>query len=77
MTGVEQSQEARLFRNLSLIECADAATLAEVLVGPTGRHVVRRLSDTIVVVDHTQVEPILKALRKAGYTPRVSGEGRR
>jgi len=67
---------ARLYRNTSLIECADAATLAEVLAGPAGRHVVRRLSDTVVVVDHTQVEPILKALRKAGYTPRVIGDGR-
>ncbi len=76
MTGIEQFQGARLFRNLSLIECADAATLAEVLAGPAGRHVVRRLSDRVVVVDHTQVEQILKALRKAGYTPRVSGEGR-
>ena len=66
----------RLYRNTTLIECADAATLTEVLAGPTGRHVVRRLSDTVVVVDHTQVEPILKALRKAGYTPRIVGDGR-
>ncbi|CAA9579916.1 MAG: UDP-glucose 4-epimerase [uncultured Thermomicrobiales bacterium] len=72
MSGADQRRGARLYRNLSLIECADAATLAEVLAGPTGRHVVRRLSDTVVVVDHTQVEPILKALSKAGYTPRVS-----
>lgn len=67
---------ARLYRNTSLIACADAATLAEVLAGPAGRHVIRQLSDTVVVVDHTQVEPILKALRKAGYTPRVIGDGR-
>ncbi len=67
---------ARLYRNISLIECADATTLAEVLAGPAGRHVVRQLSDTVVVVDHTQVEPILKALRKAGYTPRIVGDGR-
>jgi EAL domain-containing protein (putative c-di-GMP-specific phosphodiesterase class I) len=67
---------ARLYRNISLIECADAATLAEVLAGPAGRHVVRQLSETVVVVDHTQAEPILKALRKAGYTPRIIGEGR-
>ena len=45
----------------------------QVLAGFAGRHVVRRLGDTVVVVDHAQVEPILKALRKAGYTPRVSG----
>ena len=76
MAGPEQRQAARLYRNLTLIECADAATLSEVLAGPTGQQVVRRLSDTVVVVDHSQVEPILKALRKAGYTPRVSSEER-
>ncbi len=76
MTGPDLRRSARLYRNLSLIECADAATLAEVLAGPTGRHIVRHLSDTVVVVDHSQVEPILKALRKAGYTPRVSSEER-
>jgi hypothetical protein len=64
---------ARLYRNVALIECADAAALGEVLAGVAGRHLVRWLSDTVVVVDHAQVEPILKALRKAGYTPRVSG----
>lgn len=64
---------ARLYRNLALIECADPAALGEVLAGVAGRHVVRRLSETVVVVDHAQVETILKALRKAGYTPRVSG----
>jgi len=70
------ARDARLYRNISLIECADAATLAEVLAGPAGRHIVRQLSDTVVVIDHTQVEPILKALRKAGYTPRIIGDGR-
>ena len=46
------------------------------LAQPTVSGLIRRLSETVVVVDHTQVVPILKALRKAGYTPRVSGEGR-
>jgi hypothetical protein len=76
MTAPDQRRGARVFRNISLIECADAATLAEVLAGPAGQHVVRRLSETVVVVDHSQVEPILKALRKSGYTPRVSSEER-
>lgn len=67
---------ARIFRNVALIECADPAALSEVLAGVAGRHVVRRLSETVVVVDHAQIETILKALRKAGYTPRVSGEER-
>ena len=76
MTVPEQATSARLYRNLSLIECADPTTLAEVLAGPAGRHVVRRLSDTVVVVDHAQVDVILKALRRAGYTPRVTSEER-
>jgi hypothetical protein len=76
MTVPEQATSARLYRNLSLIECADSTTLAEVLAGPAGRHVVRRLSETVVVVDHAQVDTILKALRRAGYTPRVTSEER-
>ena len=68
---------AHLYRNIAIIECADAATLAEVTAGPLGRWVVRRLSGTVVVVDHAQVEQILKALQKGGYTPKVTaGEGR-
>jgi hypothetical protein len=67
---------ARLYRNVALIECADSATLGEVLAGVSGRHVVRRLSDTVVVVDHAHVDTVLKALRRSGYTPRVSGEER-
>ena len=74
MPGTDAAATARLFRNVALVECADAATLREVLAGPTGQHVVRHLSENVVVVDHEQIEPILKALRKAGYTPRVSGE---
>ena len=70
------TNSARLYRNLTLIECADPDTLTEVLAGPAGQHVVRRLSETVVVVDHTQAEAILKALRKAGYTPRVTSEER-
>ncbi len=76
MTEASQPWGARLYRNLSLIECADAATLSEVLAGVAGQHLVRRLSPTVVVVDHSQHEQILKALRKAGYTPRLTGEDR-
>jgi hypothetical protein len=66
---------ARLSRNVALVECADAATLGEVAAGPLGRYIVRRLSDTVVVVDHARVEQILGALRKGGYNPRVSNQG--
>ncbi len=68
---------AQLYRNIAIIECADAATLAEVTAGPLGRWVVRRLSDTVVVVDHAQVEQILNVLQKGGYTPKVTAGERR
>lgn len=67
---------AHLFQNIALLECADAATLAEVRAGPLGRYVVRTLSETVAVVDHAHVDAVLKALRKAGYTPKISGEER-
>ncbi len=63
---------ARLYRNIALIECADEATLAEVSAGPLGRFIVRRLSPTVVVVDHTRADAIIKALQKGGYTPKVT-----
>lgn len=66
---------ARLSRNVALVECADAATLSEVATGPLGRYIVRRLSDTVVVVDHARVEQVLGALRKGGYSPRVINQG--
>lgn len=65
----------RLYRNIALIEFADEALLAEVIAGPLGRHVVRRISETVIVVDHAQVDSIVKALRKGGYTPRVTVTG--
>ncbi len=64
---------AHLYQNLALLECADASTLDEVTAGPLGRYVVRRLSDTIAVVDHAHLDLLVKTLEKSGYTPRVSG----
>ncbi len=68
----DRSPSARLYRNIALIECADEATLAEVSAGPLGRYIVRRLSPTVVVVDHAQGDAIVKALQKGGYTPKVT-----
>lgn len=65
----------RLYRNIALIEFADEALLTEVIAGPAGRHVVRRLSGTVVVVDHAHFDTVVKALQKGGYTPRVTTSG--
>ena len=77
MSPLDPAPSAQLYRNIALIECADAATLAEIAAGPLGRYVVRRLSETVVVVDHAQVDTIIKALHKAGYTPRITAGERR
>lgn len=72
----ETAGVARLSEQVSIVECADEATLDELLAGPLGSHVVRRISDTVAVVDHAHIEALLKGLAKAGYTPSVSGEAR-
>jgi hypothetical protein len=63
-----------LFANVALLECADKATLDEVLGTGLERYVVRRLSETVVVVDHARVEELLKLLRRQGQTPKVTRE---
>ena len=77
MRATDSPPAARLYRGVALVECADAATLAELMAGPLGRYVVRRLSDTVAVVDHAHFEAIVEALRRGGYTPSVRGEGAR
>lgn len=67
---------ARLSEHVAIVECADEATLNELVAGPLGAHVVRRLSETVAVVNHAHIESLLKGLAKAGYTPSVSGEAR-
>lgn len=67
---------ARLSEHVAIVECADEVTLDELLAGPLGPHVVRRLSETVAVVDHAHFELLLKGLARAGYTPSVSGEAR-
>ena len=73
MRATESPPAARLYRGVALVECADAATLAELMAGPLGRYVVRRLSETLAVVDHAHLDLLVKTLEKSGYTPRVSG----
>src|SRR5437764_97237 len=66
MRATESPPAARLYRGAALVECADAATLAELMAGPLGRYVVRRLSDTVAVVDHAHFEAIVEALLAGG-----------
>ena len=56
-----------------LLECADAATLAEALAGIPARFVVWRISETVVALDPEAADEIVAFLRRAGLTPRVVG----
>ncbi len=64
----------KLYANLSIIECVDAQALEQLLGGGLARYVVRRLSETTLVVDHGRLEEILKMLRRQGQTPKVTKE---
>ncbi len=63
-----------LFTNVAIVECADRAALDEALGAGLDRYVVRRLSETTVVVDHERLEAVLKLLRRQGQTPKVTRE---
>ena len=60
-----------LYRNCLLLECADAAALAEALAGIPPRLVVWRVSETVVALDPEAADEIVALLRRAGLTPRV------
>jgi hypothetical protein len=60
-----------LYRNVLLLECADAAALAEALASLPERVVVWRLSATIVALDPEAAEQVVALLQRAGLTPRV------
>lgn len=61
-----------IHHNATLLECASPAILDEVLSATTLKYaVVRRISPTVVLVDHSQVAELVKALTKKGYEPRI------
>lgn len=76
MSHGSPQRQARLFDHVAVVESVDAATMDELLAGPLARHVVRRLTETVVVIDHAYFDPIVAVLNKAGYTPRITDEGR-
>lgn len=74
MPNVTSPPEARLFEHAAVVECADRATLDELLATVLATYVVRRLSETVVVVDHAHLDALIAALGKGGYTPKISAE---
>ncbi|MDB5080251.1 MAG: hypothetical protein JWP00_2175 [Chloroflexi bacterium] len=59
-------------QNVTLLECASEAVLEEALSAtPLKYAVVRRISPTVVLVDHGQVPELVKTLSKKGYEPRI------
>ncbi len=61
--------------NAALLEVQDLAQLLEIGRDPRiGRYLLARLSDTVALIDPGAEEPLIKALRAAGHTPRT-GKG--
>jgi hypothetical protein len=69
-------QERELHLNVSVLEVADRAQLAELAADPKiRRYLLARLSDTVALVDPGQAEYLEVALLNAGHTPkRLLGE---
>ena len=63
-----------LYNHVALVECADAGVLEELLAAGLSRYVVRRLSDTALVVDHERLAEIHRMFKRLGQTPRVTAE---
>ncbi len=61
----------RIYRNVLLLECADAPSLAEALAALPGRAIVWRISDTAVALDPELAEDVVARLKRAGITPRI------
>ena len=63
-----------LYSNVAIVDCVDALALETLLESGIEHFVVWRISDRAVVVDHEQLDEILKLLRRLGQTPRITLE---
>jgi hypothetical protein len=63
-----------LSTHIAILECADAAGLEDLLAAGLSRFMVRRLSETTIVVDHQRLAEVHRLLRRLGQTPRVLPE---
>lgn len=61
-----------IHRNVTLLEAVSEAILEEALSATTLKYaIVRWISPTAVLVDHTQAAELVKILTKKGYEPRI------
>lgn len=67
-----KSGEVIAHEGLTLIEVADAADLTSIMLNKKLKeYILARLSDVEAIVLPQHSQNLLKALRKAGYTPKV------
>ena len=63
---------ARLYYNVSLVECESADVLDELLAVPgLSRFVIRRVSENAILVDGRQRAQIVRALARRGQPHRI------
>jgi hypothetical protein len=71
-TMSSQPAWARLYYNVSLVECESANVLDELLAVPGfTRLVLRRVSDRVILVDGRQRAQIVRALARRGQLHRI------
>jgi hypothetical protein len=61
-----------IYRNVALIEFVNSRILDEVIRATNLKDlVVRRLSETVIVIDQQNQEELIKTLTKKGYEPKI------
>lgn len=67
-----QPSWARLYYNVSLVECESSDVLDELLATPgLSRLVIRRVSDRVILVDGRQRTQVVRALARRGQPHRI------
>ena len=67
-----QTSWARLYYNVSLVECESSDVLDELLATPgLSRLVIRRVSQRVILVDGRQRAQIVRALARRGQPHRI------
>lgn len=59
----------KVYLQVSLLECGDAEA-AHLIETAFAQYVVRRLSETVFVVDHERLDAMVGQMRRQGITPK-------
>jgi hypothetical protein len=72
MTSTKGRIPVKLHKNVTLIRTSEPLLAEELLAGKAlARHVLGRLSETVLLVQPDDSDAVIEELRRMGHTPRV------